>query len=154
MYFSILEGNTYFFQLYNTVIQVLCVLLKNRHKFYLKFREIFPWREAALSAQGRKSYEKPFFCQNYAICTCCYWKVFFFIFKLIWRYFLSLIVPLITNFFFNNQQIINSISKLYMAFVHYELAKTVLSLYNFKGSKLGTFCTQALVHYEFAIIKT
>ena len=67
--------------------------------YFLKFKEIFQWRETALSANRMKSYEKPFFCQNYAIFlekngTCCDWKVFFFIFKVIWRFFLSLTVPL------------------------------------------------------------
>ena len=40
---------------------------RETRNFILEFREIFPWREIVLRANGMKSDEKPFFCQIYVI---------------------------------------------------------------------------------------
>ena len=79
---------------------------KRNTEFIQKLREVFQWRETALRTHGTKSYEKLFFCQNYVIFekngTCCDWKVFFLISKVIWRFFLSLTVPLIQVKYISN----------------------------------------------------
>ena len=51
------------------VIQVVLYAFIERitHNFILKFREIFPRREAVLSAHWMKSDENQFFCQIYAV---------------------------------------------------------------------------------------
>ena len=43
----------------------MCFTEKEAHNFILKFRKIFPWREAVLRAHGIKADEKPFFSQIY-----------------------------------------------------------------------------------------
>ena len=82
---------------------VLCVLIafieRKVWNFTPQFREIFLWRETALSAHGMKLYKKLSFCHHYAIFgekngMCCDWKVCFLISKVIFRFFLLLIVAL------------------------------------------------------------
>ena len=45
----------------------MCFIERETQNFYLKFREIFLWRETLLRAYRIRFNEKPFFCQIYAI---------------------------------------------------------------------------------------
>ena len=50
------------------ILEVLCILLKEKHEtFSLKFREFSPCRDTVLRVHGMKPDEKSFFYQIYAI---------------------------------------------------------------------------------------
>ena len=71
----------------------MCFIERETQNVILKFRDIFLWRETVLKAHGKKSDEKLFFCQIYAIV---WWKMvhvvidsIFLYFWKVWRFFLT-----------------------------------------------------------------